>query len=122
VPERASTPLVEPAFQFIDTESESKAKFRKQELLIVARVAFWEQLGISIFQFYESEIRFVPAYPLDKPQMTFPGWLSLAEARSESRPGKARRYAVKSLDTDLHRLGTQCHLSGECHSQMSSKK
>ena len=90
----------------MDMKSESKAKFRKQELLIVARVAFWEQLGISIFQFYESEIRFVPAYPLDKPQMTFPGWLSLAEARSESRPGKARRYAVKSLDTDLYRLGT----------------
>jgi hypothetical protein len=48
VPERASTPVVEPAFQFIDTESESKAKFRKQELLMVARVAFWEQLGISL--------------------------------------------------------------------------
>ncbi len=47
----------------------------------------------------------MPAYPLDKPPMTFPGWLSLAEARSESRPGIARRYAVKSLDTDLHRLG-----------------
>jgi hypothetical protein len=38
--------------------------------------------------------------------MTFPGWLRLAETRSVSRPGKARRYAVKSLDTDLHRLGT----------------
>ena len=39
--------------------------------------------------------------------LTFPGRLSLAEARSESRPAEARRYAVKSLDTDLHRLGTQ---------------
>jgi hypothetical protein len=56
VPERASTPQLEPTFQFIDTESENKAKFRKQELLIVARVAFWEQLGAPNFQFYESEI------------------------------------------------------------------
>jgi hypothetical protein len=60
VPERASTPLLEPAFQFIDTESECKAKFRKQELLIVATVAFWEQLGIPFFQFYESEIDLYP--------------------------------------------------------------
>ena len=51
---------------------------------------------------------------------TFPGWLSLAEARSESRPGKARRYAVKSLDTDLHRLGAQFLISGEC--QLSKAK
>jgi hypothetical protein len=106
VPERASTPLVEAAFQFIDTESENKAKFRKPRLHLVATGAFKEQLGVSIFQFYESEIRFVPAYPLDKSPMTFPGWLRLAETRSVSRPGKARRYAVKSLDTDLHRLGT----------------
>ena len=105
--ERASTPRVEAAFQFIDTESENKAKFRKQELHVVATELLlrnnWEHL---IFQFYESEILFLPAYPLDKSLMTFPGWLSLAEARSVSRPGKARRYAVKSLDTDLHRLGT----------------
>jgi len=41
VPERASTPAVESAFQFIDTESEIKAKFWKQELHVVVRVAFW---------------------------------------------------------------------------------
>jgi hypothetical protein len=41
VPERASTPVLEPAFQFIDTESENKAKFRKQELRVAVRVAFW---------------------------------------------------------------------------------
>ena len=82
MPERASTPLVEAAFQFIDTESENKAKFRKPRLHLVATGAFKEQLGVSIFQFYESEIRFVPAYPLDKSPMTFPGWLRL--------PGTAR--------------------------------
>ena len=41
VPERASTPPVEPAFQFMDMESESKAKSRKQELQVVVRAAFW---------------------------------------------------------------------------------
>ena len=88
----------------------------------MSELLFGNNWELSFFQFYESEVLFVPAYPLDKLPMTFPGWLSLAEARSESRPGRARRYAVKSLDTDLHRLGTQCHLSGECHSQMSAKK
>ena len=29
-----------------------------------------------------------------------------------SRAGVARRYAVKTLDTGLRRLGAQCHLSG----------
>lgn len=41
VPERASSPAVESVFQFIDTESEIKAKFWKQELHVVVRVAFW---------------------------------------------------------------------------------
>ena len=104
--ERASTPRVEAAFQFIDTESENKAKFRKQQLHLVATATFKEQSGVLLFQFYESKIRFLPAYPLDKSLTTFPGWLRLAEARSVSRPGKARRYAVKSLDTDLYRFGT----------------
>lgn len=35
----------------------------------------------------------------------------LAEARSV-QAGQASRYAVKRLDTDLNRLGTQCHLFG----------
>ena len=77
-----------------------------------------QRLARASFRFYENEIYLVQDFPLDKFPKTFAGWRSIAEARSESRPGKARRYAVKSLDTDLHRLGTQCHLSGECHSQV----
>jgi len=50
----------------------------------------------------KAKLDFEPVLHWTNP-LTFPGWLSLAEARSESRPGKARRYAVKSLDTDLHR-------------------
>ena len=65
-----------------------------------------QRLAKAIFRFYENEIYLVQDFPLDKSPKTFPGWWSIAEARSESRPGKARRYAVKSLDTDLHRLGT----------------
>jgi hypothetical protein len=68
------------------------------------------------FDFMKAKLDFEPVLHWTN-LLTFHGWLSIAEARSESRPAKARRYAVKSLDTDLHRLGTQCHLSGECHSQ-----
>jgi hypothetical protein len=106
VSERASTLLVEAGFQLIDTERDHRGKFGKQQLHQVASSCFKKQLGISNFHFYESRIQFSPVYPLDKALTTFPGWLRLAEAWSMSRPGKARRYAVKSLDTDLHRLGT----------------
>lgn len=39
--------------------------------------------------------------------VTFPGIGSIAEARSVSRPGEARRCAGMRLDTDLSDLGTQ---------------
>ena len=39
--------------------------------------------------------------------VTFPDIGSLAEARSVSRPGEARRCAGMRLDTDLSDLGTQ---------------
>ncbi len=38
--------------------------------------------------------------------LTFPDIGSLAEARSVSRPGEARRYAGMRLDTDQGDLGT----------------
>ena len=39
--------------------------------------------------------------------VTFPDIGSIAEARSVSRPGEARRCAGMRLDTDLSDLGTQ---------------
>jgi hypothetical protein len=68
---------------------------------------FKERLALPIFRYYENEILFLVHFPTRQTPHDIPrNGQSVAEARSVSRPGKARRYAVKSLDTDLRRLGT----------------
>jgi hypothetical protein len=102
----------------IRDSSERRGTFGAWRYVVVMEGVSLRSLNGPILRSYESEISFGRVLHWTN-CADIPGWLNLAEARSESRPGKARRYAVKCLDTDLHRLGTQCHLSRECHFQYS---
>ena len=52
--------------------------------------------------------------------VTFPGIGSIAEARSVSRPGEARRILRSGPLTPPADLGTSFHSSGECHVLLTS--
>ena len=57
----------------MDAVSEAKAKFWEQQMHLVVRVLFKEQLALLIFRFHESESYFGPVFhwtnPADIPRI-----------------------------------------------------